>query len=111
MRASRVLKEVTQTEPSFVFAWLALGDVCLERGDRAGAADSAKRAQALAGKIIPAWKALAMLAVEHRNSEAAGTVADAALLRFPADPDCCACEVSRGTAWAESRSPSHFEYV
>ena len=68
--AAQVLEEATRIEPAFVFAWLALGDVRLRQGNRAGAAADARRAKALAGKSVAAWKGLE--ALEDRLGDAAG---------------------------------------
>ncbi len=87
--AAKVLVEATRIDPTFGFAWLALGEISFRQGDKVAAMAHAKRAEERAGKSVMAWKALA--ALEERIGDAVGQArALEVLVRLaPQDRDAC----------------------
>ena len=87
--AENNLVAATRIDPTFCFAWLALGDISFRRGKNVAAMAYAKRAEERAGKSAVAWKALAVL--QERIGDAAGQArALQALVQLaPQDRDAC----------------------
>lgn len=79
--AIEALSNAARLAPANPFVWLGLAEAKLREGDRAGAIDSARKAESSAGSLAPAWKGLADLL--GRAGDVAGQVrAIEALMRL-----------------------------
>ena len=64
------LKKLTQLQPTYLFAWLALSDCCLRVGRKQEAAEYARKAAAIGPSSAEAWLQLARTEREVGNMEA-----------------------------------------